>query len=378
MSTASILPEALLQLDQALFQQVKDLEILESIAPLNYRQQKQDFFASGYRTTPDFIYRDHQLDIFSRKRALLNLPVESLPDDDLVKLYSDVILSYVDKLDQIDSVGTPEFLYNCLRYYGEPTEKDIRNAQFILHLPGDDLQEPLLDANTMAASLQQFAEAEGYQYEVILDSGMIANALVSGTRVKINTAARVSATELQALAHHELGVHLVTTLNARRQPLQVLSLGCPLNTLSQEGMAIFCEYRAGCMTLPRLRVLALRVIAVHSMIKEKDFKRTFALLREQYQAADDLAFTITARVYRGGGFTKDYLYLQGLHQILNAYEQADDFELLLCGKVHVDYVPLLRRLINNQYLSEPHFISPAIRQPADIDPVQSFIAHAIK
>ena len=371
--------DTLTTLDNRLAEIVQGTDILSSIAPLNYQQEKQQFFESKYSVRPRFSYQPVAIDSFAKKRALFNLPVDDLVDADLNALYEGVISSYVDKIDQISAIGTPEFLYSSLRYFGEPSDKDIRNAQFILHLPdvAED-NEPLLAAEAMAEHLTAFAQQQNYAFQVRIEESMIANALVSGTTLKINRNAQVSPTELQALAHHELGVHLVTTLNARNQPLKVLSLGCPVNTLTQEGLAILCEYLSGCLTLPRLKVLALRVLAVQSLIQEKDFRRTFLMLREEHGASDDLAFTVAARVYRGGGFTKDYLYLSGFHQVLNAYESEQDFLHLLAGKAALNYLPVISKLIAKGYLQAPAYVSPAIAKPVDLDPVQQFIAHAIK
>lgn len=370
----------LVELDEELFNVVKGIDILDAVAPLNFREERDAFFASNFSRNPVFQYRKHDINVFQRKRGLFNLPVDALVDDDLATLYSDVIESYVDKIDQFKSVGTPEFLYDSLRYYGEPSEKDRRNAQFILHLPADleNGNDRLLDGDAIVKTLEAFAEREGYEYQIKLDDSLIANALVSGTTIKINNAAQVAETEVNALAHHELGVHLLTTLNARNQPLKILSLGCPVNTMTQEGLAIFAEYLAGFMTLPRLKVLALRVLAVESMIKEKDFKRTFLMLKEEQGVSDAQAFTICTRVYRGGGFTKDYLYLQGFHQILNAYETSQDFNVLMAGKVSIEYLPIISRLIAKGYLNDPELITPAVAKPANNDAIQRFIAHAIK
>ena len=380
MSNLSSLAPQLLELDRELFELVKDVEILDAVTPLNYKQERSAFLDGNGLTNPTFTYSEHSVDVFRVKRALFNLPVEDLDDEDLVTLYSDVIQSYVDKIDQLRSVGTPDFLYDCMRYYGEPSDKDVRNANFILHLPDEDNeQEPdQLTSETIIEELTQFAQARGYQYKITPSDTMIANILVSGTNIKVNRSAKISEIEMRALAHHEVGVHLVTTLNARNQPLKVLSLGCPVNTMTQEGLAILCEYLAGFMKLSRLKILALRVLAVNSMIAEKDFKSTFHLLREEHKASPETAFTVTARVYRGGGFTKDYLYLQGLHQMLNAFETRSDFNNLLTGKVSIDYLDLITRLVDKNILTVPKFISPAIAEPADLDPVHQFIAHAIK
>lgn len=372
--------DRLKELDEGLFSQVKGIDILDAIAPLNYREQKQIFFESNYSQNPDFAYAKHQINTFQRKRELFNFPVEELKDEDLITLYSDVIESYVDKLDQFQSIGSPDFLYDSLRYFGEPTDKDLRNAQFVLHLPEDDKnrQERIYDAKKIVSHMKSFAEKEGYEYQIKVDDSMIPNALVSGTVVKVNSSAMITKSEVHALAHHELGVHLLTTLNGRRQPLRILSLGSPVNTMTQEGLAILCEYLAGHMTLPRLKVLALRVLAVKSMIEEKDFKQTFLFLKEQHRTSDDMAFTITARVYRGGGFTKDYLYFQGLHKMLNAYETRDDFTNMLCGKVSIEHLDLVTRLVGKGYLEKPDLVSPAIKSPVKNDSISRFIAHAIK
>ncbi|WP_371194032.1 flavohemoglobin expression-modulating QEGLA motif protein [Glaciecola sp. SC05] len=369
----------ILDFDIALHGLVSGIEILDAISPMNFKAQKQAFFASNYAVEPEFVYKQNTLNAFALKRRLFNLPIETLGDDDLVYLYTGVINSFVDKIDQVVSIGSNDFIYDSFRYYGEPSEKDLRNASFVLHLPNEkQAQDALLDAATIETYLREFAVQHGYEHSVKLDENMIANALVSGTTVKINTQAKVNRMDMKALAHHELGVHLATTLNGRQQPLRILSLGCPANTKTQEGLAILSEYMAGCLTVGRLRNLALRVMAVSSMIKEKSFKATFLLLKEEFAASDEQAFSVTARVYRGGGFTKDYVYLRGFHEMLNAYETSQSFNNLLCGKTAIEYLPTINRLVDKGYLIPPKFVSPAFAEPQISDSIQKFIAHAIK
>ncbi|WP_245686971.1 flavohemoglobin expression-modulating QEGLA motif protein [Shewanella colwelliana] len=367
-------------IDAPLHQLVADIDILDAVKPLNNVEQKQAFFDNQFSVEPSFIYAKENIDPFKLKRALFNLPLETLKDDDLYTLYLDVIDSYVDKVDQYKSIGSTDFLYDSLRYYGEPSEKDINNAQFILHLPDDpdDNVGKLQDAQAICQILSSMAAQEGYTWQLQMDDSMVANALVSGTKVRINSRAILSHTDSLALAHHELGVHLVTSLNAQSQPLNVLSLGCPLNTMTQEGLAILSEYLSGNLTLKRLKILALRVMAVASMIKDKDFRSTFLLLKEQYGVEDNLAYTITVRVYRGGGYTKDHLYLKGFSMILNAYETEANFNHLLTGKTSLAYLPLISRLISKGVLIEPKYVTPSYKQPVQANAVNRFITHAIR
>ncbi|MBE5158066.1 flavohemoglobin expression-modulating QEGLA motif protein [Vibrio parahaemolyticus] len=369
----------LLAIDENLTQLVTDIDILSSVNPLNYAQERERFISNKYSQEPNFQYQKAPLDTHQSKRRLYELPLEHIEDTQLQKLYEDVIQSYADKLDQVNTIGTQEFLYNSLRYYGEPSAKDIANAHFILHLPTEEENKPEHDSRSIAHFMQSFADKNGYECEIQILDGMLANALVSGSRVKINSAAHITTDELEALAHHEMGVHLLTTLNGRRQPLKVLSLGCPANTNTQEGLAILCEYLSGHFSIKRLRTLALRVLAVESMIKERDFRHTFMLLKEQYKASDVQAFTITSRVYRGGGLTKDYLYLRGFREVLNAYDKlGDDFSLLLCGKTELKYFDLIRSLVNKGIFTQPKFISPALSTPKQTNPIHRYIVSALK
>ncbi|HCE2476876.1 TPA: flavohemoglobin expression-modulating QEGLA motif protein [Vibrio parahaemolyticus] len=369
----------LLAIDENLTQLVTDIDILSSVNPLNYAQERERFISNKYSQEPNFQYQKAPLDTHQSKRRLYELPLEHIEDAQLQKLYEDVIQSYADKLDQVNTIGTQEFLYNSLRYYGEPSAKDIANAHFILHLPTEEESKPEHDSRSIAHFMQSFADKNGYECEIQILDGMLANALVSGSRVKINSAAHITTDELEALAHHEMGVHLLTTLNGRQQPLKVLSLGCPANTNTQEGLAILCEYLSGHFSIKRLRTLALRVLAVESMIKERDFRHTFMLLKEQYKASDVQAFTITSRVYRGGGLTKDYLYLRGFREVLNAYDKlGDDFSLLLCGKTELKYFDLIRSLVNNGIFTQPKFISPALSTPKQTNPIHRYIVSALK
>lgn len=369
----------LLAIDENLTQLVTDIDILSSVNPLNYAQERERFISNKYSQEPNFQYQKAPLDTHQSKRRLYELPLEHIEDTQLQKLYEDVIQSYADKLDQVNTIGTQEFLYNSLRYYGEPSAKDIANAHFILHLPTEEENKPEHDSRSIAHFMQSFADKNGYECEIQILDGMLANALVSGSRVKINSAAHITTDELEALAHHEMGVHLLTTLNGRQQPLKVLSLGCPANTNTQEGLAILCEYLSGHFSIKRLRTLALRVLAVESLIKERDFRHTFMLLKEQYKASDVQAFTITSRVYRGGGLTKDYLYLRGFREVLNAYDKlGDDFSLLLCGKTELKYFDLIRSLVNKGIFTQPKFISPALSTPKQTNPIHRYIVSALK
>lgn len=147
------------------------------------------------------------------------------------------------------------------------------------------------------------------------------------------------------LANHEIGVHLVTTYNGLLQPLKIFSNGLPRNVETQEGLAVFSEYMGGALTLKRLKEIAYRVLASDSLIKGYTFADTFDLINGQYKLNRDDAFTITLRAHRGGGFTKDRLYLSGLRKIYKRYLKEESMDNLLTGKVALEQEETIKYLL---------------------------------
>ena len=60
--------------------------------------------------------------------------------------------------------------------------------------------------------------------------------------------------ELNVLNNHEIGVHMVTTMNGLLHPLKIFSHGFPNYEETQEGLAVFAEYMSNNLTVKRLKV----------------------------------------------------------------------------------------------------------------------------
>ena len=152
---------------------------------------------------------------------------------------------------------------------------------------------------------------------------------------------------------------MVTTFNGMNQPLQLFFNGFPRNVETQEGLAVLSEYMSDCLTLYRLKELSYRVLAVDSLLKGYSFCDTFDLLYSQYKLNKDEAFSISLRVHRGGGYTKDYLYLTGLKKIYDFYHRGEDLNCLLTGKVTLENKSLI-----DKWLEEGVAIAPIYRNHA--------------
>ncbi|MGB1074680.1 MAG: flavohemoglobin expression-modulating QEGLA motif protein [Flavobacteriales bacterium] len=377
--------DSLLQVDQQLFQLVRDFEVLNFVNPINISSERKAFFASKGATNPQFEYRPLQLDPFDLKRRLLRIPVETIADNAIRGLYESTISAYLDKVDLLSNLGTPDFLYNSLRYYGRPTDEDLRNAHYLLHLP--EVQDELRPEKRVGTeeARQAFIEgmaAYGFKGKVQVTSRIVADAMVNNSerKVLIKKGASFRPKELRYLVHHEIGVHMVTTMNASEQPLKLLGIGTRVSTRTQEGLAVLAEYLSGNTTLKRLRELALRVVAVDMMVQGEDFVEVYRHLTHELDMPVMDAFHLATRVFRGGGLTKDYLYLQGLREVFGLWRDEADLSPLLIGKCSMAYYDTLEEMIQRGMLHPPKYIPIPFQNPSTErnNPIFDYIVSGIK
>src|SRR5690606_28499662 len=166
----------------------------------------------------------------------------------------------------------------------------------------------------------------------------------------INNNFKVQRRRAKALIQHEVGTHVVTYYNGKAQPFRLFSTGVPGYEQLQEGLAVLAEYISGGLTNARLRTLAARVVAVNHLVAGYPFVDTFYMLIDKYDFKPESSFSITMRVYRGGGFTKDAVYLKGLLSLLNYIRAGNDIEPLLIGKILLDFLPILAELVHRKVL----------------------------
>lgn len=330
------------EIDASLDRLVKKIELLTYLNPLNIEKEKQRFFASKYVDAPNFKYKKLQFDAYKLHRSFFLHRLELIEDKRIRRFYQDIIYYYANMIQCIETIGQgSRFYYNSLRVYGTPTDADVQNARFILHFKEgyNDLNvEKKYSPEEAKEYFDEYVKQYSFPLNVVYSTSIAADAMVQNNSrsLLLKKNASFSKNRLLTLAHHEIGVHLVTTYNGLLQPLKIFSNGFPNNVETQEGLAVFSEYMGGALTLKRLKELAYRVLASDSLIKGYSFPDTFDMLHGQYKLDRNQAFTITMRVHRGGGFTKDRLYLSGLQKIYKRYKNGISMDPLLTGKVSLE------------------------------------------
>jgi len=345
--------QVVFEIDENIHRLVRNLELLAFINPLNINQERKKFFKEKYKYNPEFKYRKIRFDTYKLHRLFFSQRLKDIDDPIIRELYKDVIYTYSGMLQCIETISEPgnRFYFNSLRFYGTPTDKMVENARFILHhedesTDGNPMFESKISTYDAIEFFNEYKRIYDFDFGIKTSSAMSAAAMVSNKdqMLILKKNHLFSQHQLNVLAHHEIGVHLVTTFNASEQSLNIFSNGFPNNVETQEGLAVFAEYMSGNLTISRLRELAYRVIAADSLIKGNDFTETFNLIHNQYGLDQDRAFNIVLRVHRGGGFTKDALYLSGLQKIYSRYQSGVNMDSLLLGKCSLEYEPVVTHL----------------------------------
>jgi uncharacterized protein (TIGR02421 family) len=264
--------------------------------------------------------------------------------------------------------GSREFLTLSIEQYGAVSPALLREAEIILKEvppPAPD-GGPWLDAAAFVALAQ--AELDRYrafapdiESHVEVRDGST-GVMVSGGDVLVAPTARISRVRADALLHHEIGTHVVTYVNGAHQPLRTLASGLAGYEETQEGLAVFAEYLSGGLTASRMRQLAARVVAVHEMLAGAEFPDVHAGLVSSGVPRTQ-AFTITMRVFRSGGLTKDAVYLRGLRELVDYLCVGNPLDPLWLGKMPLTAVPLVEELHARGVLDDPLLIPRFLDSP---------------
>jgi uncharacterized protein (TIGR02421 family) len=262
----------------------------------------------------------------------------------------------------LSDVGTSRFLPGSLQVYGGADPALLNVALDLLgHVPSharDDLRQGQVDARGFAEHAR--AEIKEYQHQyadfaatVSVREDIFSGLLCSGGDLLIGKQTKIPVSRVRALLQHEVGTHLLTYYNGLAAQFQQLHSGFAGYDAMQEGLAVLSEHLVGGLSRPRIRLLAARVVAAAQMVDGATFIETFRLLHRHFAFAQRVAYIITMRTFRGGGLTKDMVYLRGLIEMLEYVGTGGDLEPLFVGKIASDHIPFIQELQLRQVLGTP-------------------------
>jgi uncharacterized protein (TIGR02421 family) len=354
--------KAVWEVDRRLAEIGDTFDFLLQVTPINAESAWREFRRSLFQKPPVFLYRPLAVEPSLLKRRLYEIPIERIEDPTLGHLLAERQDELDRKITMLSDVGTPRFLLGSLQVYGNIEPTLLKLAKELLRIIPARSREPSGGRQIGAKEFADRALAEIAYYRrqypdfratVVIRDDMYWGLLVSRGDLLIGRHTRVPAGRVEALLQHEIGTHLVTYYNGLAQRFRQLHSGLAGCDALQEGLAVLAEYLVEGLSRPRLRLLAARVTAAQQLVQGASFIDTFRLLSQTHGFPQRTAYTVTMRAYRGGGLTKDVVYLRGLVEILDYLRAGGELEPLLVGKIAADHIPLVRELQLRQILRPP-------------------------
>lgn len=355
------LVRAVREADAVLAEISTSFDFLLDVTPVNTEVAWNEFCGGGRARAPTLQYRMLAVDPELVKRRLYDLPLERLEDPVLALLLRDKRRELDRQLDLLEDRGSERFLADSLQLYGGVSGDLLGHATAILTaLPAAvsaDAEAPRCDADQLAgrarAELEYYRRAHPPLAAVVRLRDDIASLMVSHGDLLVPRRLSITATRAEALLQHEV-THVVTYANGRSQPLKVFAAGLAGCEALQEGLALVAEHLAGGgLDAYRLRLIAARVVAVRRLCEGTSFPAVVAELTDRHGLPVRAGFGVAIRVFRGGGLTKDAIYLRGLLQLLDHFAAGGAVDPFLVGKVALDQVPLVEELLRRQVLRPP-------------------------
>ena len=365
LQTHEELSKSVLDIDKKLAQESQKFDFLLLVTPINAHEAWLQFKKDKFYRAPKFIYRPMPIDPDLVKRNLYNLRIEDLYDPTIAYLFRDKRSELDAMMSMLSDRGKEDFMHGSLQVFGNVSDKLLNIAKALLTVierdePSDPDDKVKLDAHEFAQLAHdeiKYLQAQRPDFNTTVRvRDDISGVMVNRGVLNISKEYQIGMKRAKALIQHEVGTHIVTYFNGKAQPLSLFSLGVPGYEQLQEGLAVFAEYLIGGLTNDRLRIIAGRVIAVRHMLMGHSFIETFSMLSEEYEFANQTAFQMTMRVYRGGGLTKDALYLQGLIELIQYLKEGKDIRLLTIGKIREDYLPIVQDLTQRGILRPPALV----------------------
>ncbi len=356
--------EEVLKIDRQITEIQSSYQFLLLVAPVNIQSLRARFFKTNFKEIDAYHYRLLPVDPNILKRKLYNLRIDEIDDPALAFLYDEKREEIDQELTMLKERGSKNFFYSSVRLYKAIPQNILSEAKLILENIPENLdvkQENLIDAHAFEKLAQRefdFFKEQAPDYKGKIHIRKDVNIImVSQGELYLPADYKLTPQEAQALIQHEIGTHALTYYNGSKQALSQLASGLADYDSLQEGIAVLSEYLGGGLSGNRMRILAGRVVAGSALLDGADFKSIFNLLYTDYQFTKERAFNITSRMFQGGGFLKDIIYLKGLVQLRDYLSNGGELEPLLAGKFSLRHVDLIKDLTDRQLL-KPALLKP--------------------
>ncbi|MEE8601995.1 tyrosine/phenylalanine carboxypeptidase domain-containing protein [Euzebya tangerina] len=345
--------------DAALVDLDREIDWLARVSPTGNDARWRTFVANDFQFAPPLTYEPLELDCEAVRYRLDSLPLAEIDEPTFAVLLAEKADELRRQVRLLECRDTPAFVAASIDLFGEIDRTLLDDAETILSdVPERSPTGPRAGADDVLAEAQrcraEYAEAApefAFEIHVVPDTDY--KLMVRAGDLYVDARLDISTHRVRPLVAHEVGVHVLTWFNGRRQPLALLQSGFGHYDALQEGLATFCEFLEGCLPPSRLRVLAARVVAADLATRATPLEEIFDVLHRSHGLPVEPAFEVAVRAKRGGGLTKDAVYLAGLRNLLSWLGRGGDLTELFVGKFALRHHHLIVDLLDRGLLRPP-------------------------
>lgn len=168
--------------------------------------------------------------------------------------------------------------------------------------------------------------------------------------------------EIKRLIFHEIYRHLLSSENARLQPLNIFLSGTKDYLPTEEGLALYCEEKSKIINYITLKKKCGGYHLCSLALKGKNFRSCFEEMIEHSFNKEE-AWEITKRIFYGGdgenpSSLKVQVYFKG-YQIVKEFiskKGKKDLWIFWTGKFGISYFKRVKKLIKKGYINPPRYL----------------------
>lgn len=351
-------------IDRRISEISREVDFYSYLTPLNQKEERDKFFAyleKGDSYNPVFKYKKAE---YLYQEKWLKEAKASLDEKSGIELLFIKKIDFMIKQLNLLGSGDKEFTSITLDLYASPGEECLERAYKILNESKNESYEfppETVKPEEMASILKEKLKEKGIGWEVTLSRKIIPKITVSAKdkTIYINSGINYTLEEVERLKIHEVEVHVFRGVNGSEQPFKIFRDGLAGYDETEEGLAILAEEKTGLLKTDtrQMKLYAGRALAADASLKAS-FYDTFILLREFFP--DYIAYRLTERAKRGlkdtsreGGILRGHQYITGHEKIEKYVAHGGDLSILYVGKIGIEEVRTVKRLLEKGDLKPP-------------------------
>jgi uncharacterized protein (TIGR02421 family) len=327
------------------------MTLIQAITPLNEKEEKIKFITSK-KFYPQFEYPKLNYNPDKEIEKLNEKEFGGYLAEQRIKKNKELIL-----LNEIKkSVNSSKFLELSLQLYGSPNQELVEEAKNNLKEIEFEKEKKYISHDTLIDRIHfKLKKYHLYNWK-IYEAKNNTFSIVPSCNAIFVPKKKYGENEIKRLFLHEIDVHVLRTCNGLRQVYsRLFAGGIPKYIETEEGLALYLQELNGQLNKESLIKISASVVAINNMINNESFRKTYEMFRD-LGFERDFAWDRNMRAYRGGGFTKDYIYFSGLKKVKQFHLEGNDLKQLYVGKISIDDLEWVRPLIEQGHLKKPMYL----------------------